>query len=931
MYTNGDSQPDNVQKILKDVRSKKVLNQIMHMINEVLNITETFPLAKGQTAESLVATVDAALANFLETGSFAISKCPIASTDKGAIIELNEALRVVQDSGQIMVQTGRDFVRDSTSTNKRAIATRSGEILLTAVAKFLILADSIDVKVIVDKVDQLHEAVDKMAAAESKDEVIEHYKIMMSLIEEIDITIRRRAIDLVKPQQRDDLLAARSALRQTAPLLYTSTRTFVRHPEHVEAKRNQEFAVKEMHDALNSLESVLNGRQPEVTFSEYGRIGDLINEIDAFQNRIEIDPRDYRKHTDRPELEERAERIVSGSASIADADNTRESRKQKIVAECNNLRQALQELLTEYEKSTGRRDDSDDIPLGIVEVHKRTKDLRRHLRRAIVDHISDAFLDTRTPLILLIESAKEGDEENTKIRAKMFHEHANEIIHVARFSCQISSDVEGISVIQHTAAQLERLVPQVSQAAILLCSQPTSKTAQENMEAYKNLWFEKVKLMTTALDNITTLDDFLAVSEAHIVEDCERGIKGILANASTPEENAINCGNVDCAAGSIRGRALRVCDFVDAEMDFLQNSEYTESVKQAVRILREQRVDEFAERASNLAYRQEATGLTWDSNKKESEMNEFINACTLVHDAVKDIRHALLMNRSMDDVDSDVEYEVDGVGATSSDANQTISEQENQQNLMRRLPEEEKKKIQAQIDIFKFSQNKFEREVAKWDETGNDIISLANNMCKIMMSMTEFTRGCGPLKTTMDVIRAAQEISSNGSKLEALARQIADQSDDSRTKNDLQAYLQKIPLYCTQLNICSKVKADITQVGNEIVVSALDSAMSLIQNAKNLLDAVVLTVKHAYIASTKFRRVNPNSVRVEWRMAPPKKQPLIRPQKNNTIIRRASERRPLQPAKVLAEFTRNDIEAGGDSGDEIDHFNRQQRRIQNGF
>lgn len=453
----------------------------------------------------------------------------------------------------------------------------------------------------------------------------------------------------------------------------------------------------------------------------------------------------------------------------------------------------------------GRYDDSDDIPLGIAEVHKKTKDLRRHLRRAIVDHISDAFLDTRTPLVLLIEAAKSGHEESTRMRAHMFQQHANEIVAVARLSCRLSSDVEGVSVIQHTAAQLERLAPQVAEAAFLLCSQPNSKTAQENMEAYKNLWFEKVNLLTVALDNITTLDDFLAVSEAHIVEDCEKGIKGILADAQNPEQNAANCASVDFAAGSIRGRALRVCDVVDAEMDFIQNSEYTETVKQAVRILRNQRVDQFAERASNLADRQDASGLSWDAQTKENEVNEFINACTLVHDAVKDIRHALLMNRSMNDVDSDVEYEADGVGSANVDANRTIPEQENQQSMMRRLPAEEKKKIQEQIDIFKVTQTRFEREVAKWDETGNDIIQLANNMCKIMMNMTDFTRGCGPLKTTMDVIRAAQEISLNGSKLNALARQIGEESADSQTKNDLLAYLSQITLYCQQLNICSKV------------------------------------------------------------------------------------------------------------------------------
>lgn len=48
-----------------------------------------------------------------------------------------------------------------------------------------------------------------------------------------------------------------------------------------------------------------------------------------------------------------------------------------------------------------------------------------------------------------------------------------------------------------------------------------------------------------------------------------------------------------------------------------------------------------------------------------------------------------------------------------------------------------------------------------------------------------------------------------------------------------------------------QVKADVQQVGDELIVSGLESAMSLIQTARNLLNAVVLTVKSAYIASTK--------------------------------------------------------------------------------
>ena len=61
-------------------------------------------------------------------------------------------------------------------------------------------------------------------------------------------------------------------------------------------------------------------------------------------------------------------------------------------------------------------------------------------------------------------------------------------------------------------------------------------------------------------------------------------------------------------------------------------------------------------------------------------------------------------------------------------------------------------------------------KVSKWDDKGNDIIVLAKHMCMIMMEMTDFTRGRGPLKTTMDVINAAKRISENGTKLDKLTR-----------------------------------------------------------------------------------------------------------------------------------------------------------------
>ena len=118
----------------------------------------------------------------------------------------------------------------------------------------------------------------------------------------------------------------------------------------------------------------------------------------------------------------------------------------------------------------------------------------------------------------------------------------------------------------------------------------------------------------------------------------------------------------------------------------------------------------------------------------------------------------------------------------------------------------------------------------------------------ILMQMTNFTRGTGPLKNTSDVIEAAKNIARLGNNLEALASQISEVSffsfsrhfsnydviliqacSEDWARNELSAHINKIKFYCHQLNMCAKVKAEVQNIAHELVVSGLDSVTSLIQ------------------------------------------------------------------------------------------------------
>lgn len=113
----------------------------------------------------------------------------------------------------------------------------------------------------------------------------------------------------------------------------------------------------------------------------------------------------YQPHIHRGKLEELLECIAVLSANIADDEGTQATRRINIVNGVNNLRQALQDLLKEYERNKGKKwiwlnvyfwilgqsEASEDLDTATVHLEHKLKDLRRHLRRAIVDQVSDAF------------------------------------------------------------------------------------------------------------------------------------------------------------------------------------------------------------------------------------------------------------------------------------------------------------------------------------------------------------------------------------------------------------------------------------------------------------------------------------------------------------------------------------------------------------
>uniref|UniRef100_A0A671MQY0 Catenin (cadherin-associated protein), alpha 2 n=1 Tax=Sinocyclocheilus anshuiensis TaxID=1608454 RepID=A0A671MQY0_9TELE len=486
-----------------------------------------------------------------------------------------------------------------------------------------------------------------------------------------------------------------------------------------------------------------------------------------------------------------------------------------------------------------------------------------------MDHISDSFLETNVPLLVLIEAAKSGNEKEVKEYAQVFREHANKLVEVrCNRACPPGRNEEGVL-------------------------QPVLYCTQEGRGAQTNPEFEDSEpgLSQASVQNVNP--------QNHILEDVNKCVIAL-------QEGDVD--TLDRTAGAIRGRAARVVHIINAEMENYEPGVYTERVLESIKLLSETVMPRFAEQV------EVAIEALSTSPPQSFEENEFIDASRLVYDGVRDIRKAVLMIRTPEELEDDSDFEQEDYDARSRTSVQTEDDQliagQSARAIMAQLPQEEKAKIAEQVESFRQEKCKLDAEVAKWDDNGNDIIVLAKQMCMIMMEMTDFTRYIHPHvnnKKTSDRIH-------DNMKLRALVSTnmhplAVNKCPDSACKQDLLAYLQRIALYCHQLNICSKVKAEVQNLGGELIVSGLDSATSLIQAAKNLMNAVVLTVKASYVASTKYQKVYGtaavNSPVVSWRMKAPEKKPLVKrekPEECQTRVRRGSQKKHISPVQALSEF-----------------------------
>ena len=277
---------------------------------------------------------------------------------------------------------------------------------------------------------------------------------------------------------------------------------------------------------------------------------------------------------------------------------------------------------------------------------------------------------------------------------------------------------------------------------------------------------DQVKIYMDAVDDIISVVYFLNVVENHVLDDVK-----LCCHAMENKDMSLL---VRCSR-AIYQRCGRLCDVVTADMERYEPGLYTDRVLEAVTVLRREVMVTFSKRVSEM--------IREARNDKEIDENDFIDACRMVYDGVRDVRHNYISSLESDEAGADSEVE----NEKYEQEERPVKEKTTIREAVSKIKDDEDIKADlekekdvywvavwsnpqvrnllssadlggSQVDGFQEEKEKFDKEVLKWEESNNDIIVVAKHMCGIMTDMTEFIKGRGKFKTTGDIIDSAQKI-----------------------------------------------------------------------------------------------------------------------------------------------------------------------------
>ncbi|XP_069913836.1 catenin alpha-3 isoform X5 [Oryctolagus cuniculus] len=335
-----DPQDLQVQTFTVEKLLEPLIIQVTTLVNCPQNPSNR-KKGRSKRARVLLASVEEATWNLLDKGE------KIAQEATNLKEELNAALEEVRNESKALKVSAEQFTDDPCHLPKREAVVQAARALLAAVTRLLILADMIDVMCLLQHVSTVQRTFQSLKNVSNKSDLQKTYQKLGKELENLDYLAFKRQQDLKSPHQRDEIAGARALLKENSPLLHSVCSACLEHSDVASLKASKDTICEEIQNALNVISNASQGIQnmPAPQEPQAATLGSALEEL---ENLIVLNPLTVTEEEIRPSLEKRLEAIISGAALLADSSCTRDFHRERIIAECNAIRQALQDLLSEY-------------------------------------------------------------------------------------------------------------------------------------------------------------------------------------------------------------------------------------------------------------------------------------------------------------------------------------------------------------------------------------------------------------------------------------------------------------------------------------------------------------------------------------------------------------------------------------------------------
>ncbi|KAB1256793.1 Catenin alpha-2 [Camelus dromedarius] len=133
---------------------------------------------------------------------------------------------------------------------------------------------------------QVEEALEAVKNATNEQDLANRFKEFGKEMVKLNYVAARRQQELKDPHCRDEMAAARGALKKNATMLYTASQAFLRHPDVAATRANRDYVFKQVQEAIAGISNAAQATSPTDEAKGHTGIGELAAALNEFDGRL---------------------------------------------------------------------------------------------------------------------------------------------------------------------------------------------------------------------------------------------------------------------------------------------------------------------------------------------------------------------------------------------------------------------------------------------------------------------------------------------------------------------------------------------------------------------------------------------------------------------------------------------------------------------